>query len=667
MDRGQQEYPPGAGMGPGWLSGAGYTVRVTPPEEEGILADAVAAAGLSGDSWPEVFAAAGFNARAVNALSRVAKRHGTGILDELVSASRAVEDRFYRALASVLGVPYRETVNAEKLVIRDKDLLNIIADSSGPRIVFSQTPEAGNEVLICPSFFRFPAMLEYFERYPSIAARVRVVSPRTLRKALLERAKPLLAERATSALFERFPQYSARIVANAPQGFGLGLFAAVTVTGLFLYPSTIIAVLHCLFSLCFLACVALRLYAAAHTRPPIVKFDIPEHPENLPVYSVLVPLYKESEVVPDLLVALGRLAWPRSKLQIKLIVEEDDHETRQALEAQELRSNIEILNVPNHGPKTKPKALSFAMPVITGEFVAVYDAEDAPHPGQLLEAWNKFNASDERLACLQAPLRIRNGRRNALTRLFAFEYSALFNGLLPALAKRKLFFPLGGTSNHFRTAALRKICNWDPFNVTEDADLAVRLCRFGYRMDVITCPTLEDAPDSLAVWIRQRTRWFKGWMQTFLVHFRNPRATLSQIKTVSYIISQILLFGMIVSSMSFLVISVVLIYLFWKFHVFYSLSHFEIALLVVDTSNILLGFSAFLLLGWRTLHIEERSGFWKTVLCTPPYWFMMSIASWRAAWQLYREPFLWEKTPHYRWSDSARTIAKPGPAMRRNP
>ncbi len=637
----------------GWTGSVGADYSKTGESQTNRISAPESSVNGNGDtSWNRVLQLAGFDAQAIATLARAARKHGTGFHDELAAAGKVHEDRFYRALATVLGVQYCEFLDPEKLVIRDQDLMTAIADPSGPKIALYRTADASNHVLASPALFDFSTMQDYLKRYPAIAGRFKIVAPHTLRKALLEKARVPLVDRATSALFERYPHYSARIVANAPQGFGLGLFAAIIITGLFLYPAYIIGILHSLFSICFLSCVLLRLLAAMGTKPPVVTQEFPDIPDKLPVYSVLVALYKEADVVPDLLAALDRIVWPRSKLEIKLVLEEDDLETRQVLEAQDLRSNIEILTVPNLGPRTKPKALSYAIPVISGDYVAVYDAEDTPHPGQLLEAWKTFQDHDDTLACVQAPLRIRNGSKNLLTKLFAFEYSALFNGLLPSLAKRNLFFPLGGTSNHFRVSTLRQVCDWDPFNVTEDADLAMRLARFGYRMSVITCPTLEDAPDSLKVWICQRTRWFKGWMQTLLVHGRNPFASLRDMRALSYIVSQILLFGIIVSSISYIIIIAVLFTIFYKIFYIETISSFESILLFVDSSNVLLGFSAFLLLGWRTLRREERKGFWKVVLATPFYWFVMSIASWRAAWQLYWQPFLWEKTPH-RKSDSS--------------
>jgi cellulose synthase/poly-beta-1,6-N-acetylglucosamine synthase-like glycosyltransferase len=276
----------------------------------------------------------------------------------------------------------------------------------------------------------------------------------------------------------------------------------------------------------------------------------------------------------------------------------------------------------------------------------------------LVEAWRKFRSAPPDLACVQAPLEISHRDGGLVSQMFAFEYATLFRGLLPWLSARRLILPLGGTSNHFRRAVLEEVGGWDPFNVTEDADLGVRLARFGYRTETITCPTNETAPEGFTVWLPQRTRWFKGWMQTWLVHMRDPMRLMRDLGPGSFLTTQILFAGMVTSALAhpFLVISgLVLVVdlglarpmLVWK-----------VGLLGVDLVNIACGYLSFLLLGWHTLAKVERKAFWKIVVFTPVYWMMMSLAAWRAVWQLCRRPHLWEKTPH--WA----TAPQAGPAQK---
>lgn len=399
-------------------------------------------------------------------------------------------------------------------------------------------------------------------------------------------------------------------------------------------------------SVFFLGCILLRVLAlataAAPAPEPLVRF----HAGDMPVYTVLVALYREAGIVPELLVALGRLQWPRSKLEIKLVCESDDADTLAAIRAQPLRSNIEVIEVPPVGPRTKPKALAYALQAVGGEFVVLYDAEDRPHPLQLVEAWQRFRANGPDLACLQAPLEISNGTSGSIARLFALEYCALFRGLLPFLSRRRLVLPLGGTSNHFRRTVLEEVGGWDPYNVTEDADLAVRLARNGYRTETITRPTLEAAPDDYATWLPQRTRWFKGWLLTWLVHMRDPVRLFRELGPGSFVVMQLLFVGMVLSAFAHPIMLATLLVLILRITAGYPLGPAQNALFAIDAVNLACGYASFILLGWQTLTREERRGFWKAVVFTPPYWMMLSVAALKSVYQLWRAPYFWAKTHH---------------------
>ena len=254
----------------------------------------------------------------------------------------------------------------------------------------------------------------------------------------------------------------------------------------------------------------------------IARFDIHATPStSLPVYSVLVPLFHEADVLRDILDALVKLKYPPAKLDVILILEETDALTQRAISGIDLPGFVKVLIVPDLQPRTKPKALDYAMQFTSGEFIVVYDAEDVPEPNQLRKALQVF-AQHPDIDCLQARLNIHNASENWLTAQFALEYTTLFDGLLPALERLGLPIPLGGTSNHFRRHTLLASGLWDPYNVTEDADLGLRLERQGRKIGILDSTTWEEAPADLGNWIRQRTRWIKGWMQTYLVHMRNP-------------------------------------------------------------------------------------------------------------------------------------------------
>jgi cellulose synthase/poly-beta-1,6-N-acetylglucosamine synthase-like glycosyltransferase len=372
----------------------------------------------------------------------------------------------------------------------------------------------------------------------------------------------------------------------------------------------------------------------------------PYEPAELPHYSVLVALYHEADVAAQLVVGLRTLNWPQTKLQVLLICEEDDVDTHAALLAAGLPPNFHIVSVPNYGPRTKPKALMYALPLVNAEYLVLFDAEDRPHKDQLMEAYQMFQAAGPKAGCVQAPLEITNGKKSLLTGLFAFEYGALFRGLLPFLSRFNLFIPLGGTSNHFKTAVLREVGGWDPFNVTEDADLGLRLHRYGYRTKTINRPTLEDAPEHLGTWVKQRTRWFKGHMQTWMISLRNPRTLISEIGWRSFLVSQIMLGGIIVSALAHPVLMLSIVITGLRYAVGEPVSQITTPLALLDFINIMLGYFAFMLLGAVCARGEEKSGIWRRLIAVPPYWFLLSIAAWRALFQITHAPHKWEKTPH---------------------
>ena len=244
--------------------------------------------------------------------------------------------------------------------------------------------------------------------------------------------------------------------------------------------------------------------------------------DQLPSYSILAPLYQEGAAVAGLVRALRALDYPLDRLEIKLIVEHDDHETLDALAPIELPPQFELVLLPDGWPNTKPRACNFALRDVRTEMVVVFDAEDRPEPDQLRKAAAVLRSAPPDVACVQAHLDFWNPRTNLITRFAACEYSAMWEMFRPGLDRLGAPVPLGGTSNHFPTAALRRLGAWDEFNVTEDIDLGLRLARCGYRAWMLDATTYEEANAAVGNWIRQRSRWIKGWLQTWLVHHRHP-------------------------------------------------------------------------------------------------------------------------------------------------
>jgi cellulose synthase/poly-beta-1,6-N-acetylglucosamine synthase-like glycosyltransferase len=233
-----------------------------------------------------------------------------------------------------------------------------------------------------------------------------------------------------------------------------------------------------------------------------------------PHYTILCPLYKEARVVPQFVKFMRAIDYPADKLQILFLTEEDDEETRKAILALHLPPHFKVLTVPDGSPRTKPRACNYGLVEATGQYVVIYDAEDAPDPLQLKKAVLTFANHGPDLACVQAKLNFYNPKQNLLTRWFTAEYSLWFDLILPGLQKIKLAIPLGGTSNHFPAQTLRALGGWDAFNVTEDCDLGLRLSWFHLKTIVVDSTTYEEANSNVKNWIRQRSRWIKGYMQT---------------------------------------------------------------------------------------------------------------------------------------------------------
>ena len=579
-------------------------------------------------------------------LATIASRNGTDFQTELLASGLVGEEDFCAALAAELGIRRLDHIDPERLIVSDELALSWLRRESWRIPVKLAEADGTTSYVLVPEKLGIGHLAGLIAAYPKIRARLKLAVPTALRTALLARVRPKLVRSATYSLFDRYPDLSARIVANAWQGSIVGALFVALPAALWVAPGDVWVGLHFIFSFFFLACVGLRFAALASVRPQRSHKTPAVPAADLPAYSVLVALYREAEVVPELVAALQRIDWPASKLDIKLVCEADDHATLAAIRALPLPGSMEVVEVPVFGPRTKPKALAYALPLTSGDFVVLYDAEDHPHPKQLLQAWQKFRESPPDVACVQAPLEIVNRGAGIVARMFAFEYAGLFRGMLPWLSGNRMLLPLGGTSNHFRRTVLEEVGGWDPHNVTEDADLGMRLARFGYRTETIACPTWESGPDTLAIWLPQRTRWFKGWMQTWLVHMRDPALLMRELGPASFVIGQILFAGMVLSALAhpFLLFTGVILVI--DLALVRPTGNWKSMLLAIDIVNIACGYLSFLLLGWQTLKLRERFGFWMIVLFTPVYWMLMSVAAWRAVWQLWRRPHHWEKTPH---------------------
>ena len=483
-------------------------------------------------------------------------------------------------------------------------------------------------------------------------ARIVGASAALVTQAIEHAFRARLTHDAVFKLDECAPQFSARRVLT-PAGSVLSVtLIPLALYGLFLTAEFAGFLLLALLCFCYLGNILFRLtlFAAAASPRDTGYRVAPEAlsrlaPELLPVYSILVPLYREANMLPGLIAALKRLDYPASKLDIKIILEEDDTETIAAALALRLDRRFELLRVPVCQPRTKPKACNYGLRFARGDFVVIYDAEDRPEPDQLLKAAAAFRALPARIACLQARLSFYNARENWLTRMFTLEYSGWFDFLLPGLSRFGFPIPLGGTSNHFRIRTLRALHAWDAFNVTEDADLGIRLARCGYRVVPFDSTTYEEAVGAVRPWIRQRSRWLKGYMQTFLVHWRTPAAFLRAVGWPRFLAFTLFIGGTVVTNL--------FSPFFWLGSLLWTwqgsgnwlglsgsafLETVFAALIAGNAVLTVLAMAAPLKRRW--FHLIPYGA---TVFL---YGLLISAAAYRALWQLATRPFYWEKTEH---------------------
>ncbi len=355
-----------------------------------------------------------------------------------------------------------------------------------------------------------------------------------------------------------------------------------------------------------------------------------------PIYTILVPLFKEAHMLSALVDHLRALDWPRDKLDIKIILEEVDDATRAAATELKLEPPFEVVIVPDYFPRTKAKACNYALFSARGEFVTIYDAEDRPRADQLRCAWDIFRVAPRELACLQAPLRFFNADKNWLARQFAIEYILQFMFFLPFIIRMNLPIFLGGSSNHFRLEVLRELQGWDAYNVTEDADIGLRLARRGYSCAMLPSTTEEEAVYQLGNWISQRSRWIKGWLQTWLVAMRAPRVLWREIGWRGFIFLQLLVPVYILALFVHLLTWPTLLILMpdqvgW------------IALIILVTYGLI---SLAAQYGCRRTPIIVDRQLSRQCWLMSFYWLLMGIAACRALFYLVFDPFYWDKTDH---------------------
>ena len=458
-------------------------------------------------------------------------------------------------------------------------------------------------------------------------------------------------EASASGLADRVPLLSARSLFTPGQRNGVIALLVAIVIGLVLDAVLTIALIIAVFTLGYLIVVVYRFYLFTRSsKTDALEIVTDEEAlivadSELPFYTVMIPAYNEASVIVKLVENVAKLDYPTDRLEVLILVEEDDVATLSALSTADAPSQFRLVLIPASEPRTKPKALNFGLTLARGDIVAVYDVEDAPDILQLRRAAVALGRYGPEVGCVQAQLTYSNATQNIITRWFTIEYAMWFSFFLPGLSALGAPIPLGGTSNHFRRSVLRDLGAWDAYNVTEDCDLGIRMFREHYQIKVLESETLEEANSDFVNWVKQRSRWYKGYLQTFLIHLRSPRQLVREVgaKGVLHLCAFV----------GATPILAALNPLFWLFTIlwFVAQPQFVKAIFPAPLYYLSLALWAFgnFLMWYLTLltarHIRPE-GLMLAALLVPVYWVMMSVAALKAMWQLVITPSFWEKTTH---------------------
>lgn len=572
------------------------------------------------------------------ALCERARIENCNIEDVLIAEGHYAETEFYKRLADFFDLPFLAFPIRLSRAINPHEALSVglapVDDDSKPR----DEPR----FLYAPQGARLASIINQLNtRLRLQDSPIAITTPTRFRTSVRATFGDKIASAATHHLYRTAPLSCARTLRPALWIAALLGFVALILISLISSPGIWYVALLMMSCFPFLPGLVVKIMALRNTRSG--DRAAPFLPDcDLPYYSILVPIYREAAVLEQLVASLSALDYPRSKLDIKLLIEADDIETLGAFESIVLPRHFDVLICPRGVPRTKPRALTIGLAYTKSEFVVVYDAEDHPEPDQLKKAAAIFAASHPNLACLQARITIDNLHDSWITRQFALEYAALFDVLLPGLAHLDQPVPLGGTSNHFRRAALEKIGAWDPWNVTEDADLGLRLFRAGYQVKTFNSTTHEEAPVTLKAWSHQRTRWQKGWMQTAAVHLRHHGEGRDRMDYARWIM---LILMASVSPLSILLHPSLLLGL----DLMIRLSHGIPATSLPSVIFLVLYFISFIF----DMMIAIRGAIERKIkinvadlLGIIPYSHMKTWAAWRGMFELLYAPYHWRKTEH---------------------
>ena len=572
----------------------------------------------------------------IAALSAQSQRQGR-LVDILLAQGRVSETRLFAGLAEFWGLRLVDPTTA----LPDPRLIDrFTAQRCVATGVLPFAQAGGTTVILAadPDDFarQSPALTAVFG--PVVMA---LAAPGKIKASLLQLRGATLAKRAESRVATAESCRDWRLAAFGPR---MALAVAAICALIWLSPRGVVMALSLWAIATLLLSTGLKIAAG-------VAALLPERPEPaatdltiLPVVSIIVALYKEGDIAGRLVKRLERLDYPRGLLDVVLAVEADDTVTFKALARADLPNWMRVVTVPDGELRTKPRALNVALDHCRGSIVGVYDAEDAPDPDQIRKVAARFHARGPEVACLQGILDFYNPQTNWLSRCFTIEYAAWFRLMLPGLQRLGLAIPLGGTTLFFRRNVLEDLGGWDAHNVTEDADLGIRLARHGYRTELINTTTGEEANCRPLPWVKQRSRWLKGYMVTYGVHMRDPLLLWRQLGAWKFAGFQILFLCTLSQA-----VLVPVLWSFWALPL--GLSHpvgdllpssliWGTFWLFLTTEGVTIAYGMLALR--RTSH--RLSLLWVPTLHV--YYPLAALASYKALWELIRKPFYWDKTSH---------------------
>lgn len=452
-------------------------------------------------------------------------------------------------------------------------------------------------------------------------------------------------------LLKRDPDSSAVVTFSSAQLVFIFVLIAIVAIGMVLSFKNTSIIINVIISSFFLVAIIFKLFLALvgsrfELHQAVTKEELKLIVDDeLPIYTILLPVYKEDKLIKKLIWNLQAIDYPRHRLDIKLLIEEDDDKTLNAVRNLDFPAIFEVIVVPFHMPKTKPKACNYGLHFARGEYLTIYDAEDIPDTDQLKKVVSLFGKLPEEYICIQSALNYFNRNENFLTRMFTLEYSYWFDYMLPGLDTLDIPIPLGGTSNHFKLEELIELGAWDPFNVTEDADLGVRAYAKGYKIAIINSTTYEEANNEPFNWIRQRSRWIKGYMQTYLVHMRNPAELVRKIGWKGF-----LGFNFFIGATPVIFLVYPLLLTFFICYIIFDLSGirtlFPDWVLFMSIFNLMVGNILMIYVNMMAVFKRRYYELILFAIANPIYWLMHSISAYKGLYQLVTNPFYWEKTNH---------------------